>query len=115
LLEGLGIDPARVMHETVSRNTYENAIETRRLLEGVIAPGQTWLLVTSAFHMPRAAAIFEKAGFDLVPWPVDFRALSTRGFPDFFGTGDDIDKLASALKEYVGIAAYAAAGYLDLD
>ena len=63
-----GIAPDRLVLETASRTTYENAIFTQRLL----APraDQRWVLVTSASHMPRAIGCFRKAGFTVLPWPV---------------------------------------------
>src|SRR5690606_34882032 len=76
-LEAAGIAPDRIVLERVSRNTYENAILVRELLEP--RPGDTWLLVTSAWHMPRAVGAFRQAGFDVVPWPADYR---TRGADD---------------------------------
>jgi uncharacterized SAM-binding protein YcdF (DUF218 family) len=67
---------SRLIYEGESRNTLENAWLSARL-PGV-DPGRRWLLVTSAFHMPRALAVFQKAGWNVTPYPVDFRAgLST--------------------------------------
>jgi len=68
---GRDIDPKRVVIETLSRNTFENAINSHRL----IAPqsGERWLLVTSALHMPRAAGAFRRVGFAVEAWPVDDR------------------------------------------
>ena len=68
----LGIDPDRITWEDQSRNTAENA----RFSYEVAAPasGETWVLVTSAFHMGRALASFEAAGWgEVVPHPVDYR------------------------------------------
>ena len=75
VLEFLGVPRAAILQEPRSRNTYENAIETRRLLaaEGI----DRVLLVTSALHMPRAVALFRGAGFDVgFPHP---RLLGRRG------------------------------------
>src|SRR5690606_3180002 len=58
LLIALGVEPDRLVLETRSRNTYENAVFTREMVTP--KPGETWLLVTSAFHMPRAKALFDK-------------------------------------------------------
>lgn len=76
-----GVTPERLLLEGQSRNTAENA----RLSLALAAPkpGETWLLVTSAFHMPRAMRSFETAGWTgLVPWPVDYR---TAAFEDGLG------------------------------
>lgn len=71
LLTALGISADRLILENESRDTYENAQFTKKLLD--IKPGETWLLVTSAFHMPRSVGLFRKAGFNIVPWPADYR------------------------------------------
>ena len=61
LLSALGIEPDRLILEDRSRNTYENAVFTRDMVDP--EAGENWLLITSAFHMPRAKALFHKAGF----------------------------------------------------
>ncbi len=71
LLIGLGVDPARITLEDQSRNTDENARFSAALVHP--EPSQRWLLVTSAFHMPRSMGLYEKAGFNVTPYPVAFR------------------------------------------
>ena len=73
LLIELGVDPARIIVEDKSRNTEENAQFTAAIVPP--EPKQRWLLVTSAFHMPRAIGVFEKAGFNVVADPVAYRSL----------------------------------------
>ena len=63
-----GTAPDRLVFETTSLTTYENAVFTQRLLEP--RADQRWVLVTSASHMPRAIGCFRKAGFTVLPWPV---------------------------------------------
>lgn len=101
----LGIDPARLVLETASRNTAENARLTLELVQP--APGETWLLVTSAFHMRRAMLSFESAGWTgLTPWPVDYRAdLSRLVIWDF---PRNLRLTSVALREYIGLIAYSA-------
>ena len=70
--EKLGVAPERILVEDRSATTYENAIFTAALLSP--RPGQSWILVTSASHLPRAMATFRSAGFDVVAYPVDFEA-----------------------------------------
>ncbi|MEC9367206.1 MAG: YdcF family protein, partial [Pseudomonadota bacterium] len=65
LLEAMGVELSRLVMEPASRDTYENAVFTRKLLQP--APGSRWLLVTSASHMPRAMGCFRKAGFEVLP------------------------------------------------
>jgi uncharacterized SAM-binding protein YcdF (DUF218 family) len=60
----------RFYFEAASRNTYENAILSAKLPG--IETSKSWLLVTSAFHMPRSMAVFQKAGWNVTPYPVDY-------------------------------------------
>ncbi|OOY25872.1 hypothetical protein BMI91_05650 [Thioclava sediminum] len=103
-----GIAQARLLLESRSRNTSENARLSHDLAQP--KPTDTWLLVTSAFHMRRAMASFERAGWEVVvPYPVDYRA---DGFLEDIGwdLAGHLDTLDLAIKEWVGIAAYAASG-----
>jgi uncharacterized SAM-binding protein YcdF (DUF218 family) len=111
LLTALGVDPARLVLENESRNTYENAVFTKRLVSP--APGETWLLVTSAFHMPRSMALFEKAGFAVLPWPVDYR---TSGRESLFFADNAIDSVQATtlgIREWIGLLAYWLSGRID--
>ena len=71
IFESLGIPKSRLIMERASRNTYENAEFTKELVAP--KPGERWLLVTSAFHMPRSIGLFRKAGFAVEAYPVDWR------------------------------------------
>jgi uncharacterized SAM-binding protein YcdF (DUF218 family) len=108
-LATIGIDPSRLMIEDRSRTTYENAIHSRSLADP--RPGERWLLVTSAWHMPRAVGVFRKAGFPVIPYPVDYR---TRGsFADqrtFAFVSEGLRRLDVVTKEWAGLIAYWAAG-----
>lgn len=98
-----GIDPSRVTTETTSRNTAENANNTFKAARP--KPTEVWLLVTSAFHMPRAMRTFTRAGWPvLVPYPVDFR---TRAFVDALGWNllRNIQILNTAISETVALMA----------
>lgn len=111
LLTDLGVDRARLVLEAESRNTAGNAEASYRLVSP--QPGQRWLLVTSASHMPRAMAAFERAGWTgITAWPVDLA-----GPPQGRGATWDLPLnlyfLNRAVKEYVGLVAYAVAGRLQ--
>lgn len=100
----LGIDPERITWEDQSRNTAENA----RFSYAVAAPTSidTWVLVTSAFHMGRAVASFEAAGWrEIIPHPVDYR---TGSFGEGIGwnLSGNLEILNIAAKEWVGRLAY---------
>lgn len=112
LLQALGIARDRLVLENQSRDTYENALFTRRMVDP--KPGETWLLVTSAFHMPRAMALFRKAGFAVVAWPADYRTAGDERFgPARDNTQDSLQNLGLAIREWVGLAAYRLAGRTD--
>ena len=76
-------------------------------------PESRWILVTSAFHMPRAMGVFQKAGFNVIPWPSDYRTLREDDWRPTFQPLEEFSKLQAALHEYVGLAAYRLNGYSD--
>ncbi len=103
--EAFGISPSRLLYEGKSRNTYENGLFTKQLLDP--QPGQTWLLVTSAFHMPRSIGIFRKLDFPVVPWPVDYRtAVPVHLRVDPEGAVENLRTLSTAVHEWIGLVAY---------
>lgn len=108
----LGVAPDLILFETESRTTAENALLTRRLVTP--KSGERWLLVTSAFHMPRSVGCFRRAGFEVAAYPVDFR---TRGPEDrakpFAFVSDGLRRLDLASKEWAGLLGYRLAGHLD--
>ncbi len=99
---GFGIGPPRLRVEDKSRNTFENAAFTARLVQP--KPSQNWVLVTSAFHMPRAQGLFEAQGFRIIPWPVDFKTGGAgdrwRGFSQ---ASKGLRLTDFAAKEWVGL------------
>lgn len=108
----VGLDQGDVIYEDKSRNTFENAAFTRDLVQP--KPGERWLLVTSAMHMPRSVGIFRKAGFPVIAYPVDYRTAGDMG-------GWSVPRHASrsfgllefATHEWVGLAAYWLTGKTD--
>ena len=113
LFLGLGLPENRLILEDKSRNTVENAVFTRRLVDP--KPGERWLLVTSAWHMPRAMGVFRKAGFQVEAFPVDF--LSAGKPADYVRpyrkAARGLDIADDAFKEWAGLLAYYLAGYSD--
>jgi uncharacterized SAM-binding protein YcdF (DUF218 family) len=103
----MGLDPQRVTYESASHTTYENAVLTARL-PGV-NPGQPWLLVTSASHMPRAMATFVKAGWNVTPYPVDYRTGQHTPWTQY-SLAEGARKWHMLLHEWVGLLAYRLAG-----
>ena len=109
---GTGIAADRVILESASRNTRENATMTYAVVQP--KPGERWLLVTSAFHMPRSMGVFRKAGFDVIAWPVDYR---TTGFSDVTrATGtlaEGTYHVDISVKELIGLIVYRLRGWTD--
>jgi len=110
--ENLGIAKPRLTIERQSRNTQENAEFAKALADP--KDGERWLLVTSAFHMPRAIGLFRKAGFVVEPYPVDWRVGDTGGLPTFSPLSlEGLERTDVAVREWIGLAAYWAAGKID--
>lgn len=98
-----------VIFERRSRNTIENALNAKRMLKP--KPGEQWLLVTSAAHMPRALAVFRHLGWDIIPYPVDFRSDPQAPLLCFCWL-ENWQKLDQVSHEIVGFAAYHLTGKL---
>jgi uncharacterized SAM-binding protein YcdF (DUF218 family) len=112
VFESLGIDKSRLIMERASRNTQENAQFSKALL----APkeGERWLLVTSAFHMPRSIGLFRKAGFAVEPYPVDWRVGGRGDIFNFTNIAiDGLGRTDLAVREWMGLIAYRATGKID--
>lgn len=104
LIEEFGLSGDRVVLESRSRTTEENAINTRELVTP--RPGERWLLVTSAWHMPRSVGLYRKAGFDVEAYPVDFRVFGWRDArKPFRQVGYGIERADVAMHEWVGLLA----------
>ena len=105
----LGLDPSRILFENRSRNTAENASFSRDTVRP--QQGERWLLVTSAWHMPRAMGCFSAAGFEVEPFPVDFR---TNGWSDLWrlhtNAGSGLRLTDTATREWLGLVAYRLTG-----
>jgi uncharacterized SAM-binding protein YcdF (DUF218 family) len=107
--EGMGIAPERLIFEGRSRNTEENAQMTRALVDP--KPGETVLLVTSAFHMPRSMGLFRAAGFDVIAWPTDYRTPGAESFG--VDASDPVENLrvgSTAVREWIGLLTYKLTG-----
>lgn len=114
LLADLGVPAGRVVFEDASRNTYENALFSQRL--AAPAAGEAWLLVTSAFHMPRAIGVFRRLGWPVVPHPVDYRTAGGDDgwrFSSEISVSRNLRDLDTAAKEIAGLIAYRALGRTD--
>ncbi len=98
-----GVPPQRLLLEAKSRNTFENAVYSA-MLPGVDKT-RPWLLITSAWHMPRALGTFRKVGWNVTPWPTDYRTgLSTPWHQ--YSLSQGAAKWQLALHELLGLAVY---------
>lgn len=105
VFESLGIPKARLTMERRSRNTRENAEFSR----AIAAPkdGERWLLVTSAYHMPRSVGLFRKAGFAVEPYPVDWHTGGRADLLKFSPVAlDGLERTDVAVREWIGLVAY---------
>ena len=108
IFQAQGISSERILFETRSRNTIENARLSHELARPKFA--EQWVLVTSAFHMPRAMRSFKAAGWlEIVPFPVDFR---TREWSDGLGWNfhRNLGVMNTALREWIGRLVYSMTG-----
>ncbi|MEO1094209.1 MAG: YdcF family protein [Cyanobacteria bacterium J06638_28] len=116
----MGVLPADILEEPTSLNTYQNAVNVKAILEeeGI----NQILLVTSAMHMPRALAIFQKLGIEAIAAPTDF-LVSERSIAELSGSREafilslmphasNLDKVSRAMKEYIGLIIYRLRGWL---
>jgi uncharacterized SAM-binding protein YcdF (DUF218 family) len=108
LLDYFGIPRERVMLESRSRNTEENAVFSKELVEP--KPGERWLLVTSAQHMPRAVGCFRRVGFAVEAYPVAWHTGKRVGLYPADVVGHGLGQLDSAVHEWLGLVVYRLTG-----
>ncbi|WGR67822.1 MULTISPECIES: YdcF family protein [unclassified Bradyrhizobium] len=108
ILGELGISKDRVQIEGDSRNTAENAILSRAAASP--KPGDRWLLVTSAYHMPRAVGLFRAADFPVEPVPTGWLTGGHTTWLDFGNFASSVLLVHIASREWIGLAAYRALG-----
>jgi len=112
-----GLDLERVVFEGTSRNTWENALNVQALIGR--RSEESWLLVTSAIHMPRAVGVFRRLGWEILPYPVDYRLDPLDQRSTYFGrlvqpnVAASLSEFDAAAKEWMGLAAYWLMGRID--
>ena len=103
VLGGIGLDPSRVLYESKSRDSCEHAPQVRALVRP--KPGETWVVVSSAMHMPRVVGCFRAAGWgEVVPYPTDYRVVLGGWEASTFRIAGNLELLDVALHEWVGLA-----------
>lgn len=110
--QAMGVEPGRIVYERESLDTYENAIKSKAIVKP--KPGERWLVVTSAFHIPRSVGVFRKAGWPVIAHPVDFRSAGPNDSGRFFpAVSQGMARTDIAIREYIGLAGYWATGRTD--
>lgn len=97
-IENLGVDTSHVIFEGESRNTRENAIYMKKVMNP--QPGENFILITSAYHMPRSLKEFNKLGWSPIPYPVGYRTAGKTSYM----TGDirlKVNNLITAMREWL--------------
>ena len=104
VLQWMGMDTGRVIFERESRNTFENVVDSKALAHPTA--GETWLVITSAFHMPRAVGLFRAQGWPVIADPVDYQTSAREATPDFgMDFQENLNKTSLAIKEWIGLLA----------
>ena len=109
----LGVDKNNLITERNSRNTHEHAVAMEKLLP----KNGRWLLITSAFHMPRSLGCFKKEGLHVIPFPVDYKTklnlFNKFSLISFLPSIGNLNSLNIALHEWFGLLIYRLMGYTD--
>lgn len=111
ILSDLGVPKERVEVEDKSRNTGENAAFSKTLADP--GPGDRWLLVTSAYHMPRAIGLFRAAGFAVEAVPTGWLTSGQGAWFDLGNFASSLLLVHIATREWIGLAVYRALGKTD--
>ena len=104
LFQEQGMNLSRVTLERHARNTFENARNSKAL--AAPDPNETWILITSAWHMPRAVGVFHQVHWKVIPYPVDHWTNPGHLFRLDLDFAGHLNKLTIGTKEWVGLLAY---------
>lgn len=110
LVQEQGLNEEKAHYEKQSRNTYENVLFMKPMIEGLGSKDQAgqlkpWLLITSASHMYRSMKIFEKQGLPVLPVPVDYQTANRLQWTEF-DLVDGAQNWNDVVHELVGLIAY---------
>lgn len=103
LLLMAGVPAAQIHIEQNSRNSYENIQNLRQVLPD---PDGQYLLVTSAYHMPRSIGISRKLGLNVIAYPVDYRSQRGDQRQWDFALFEHLETLEPAIREWLGLTVY---------
>lgn len=105
------LDPERLILEDESRNTAENVAYSHRLVKP--RPGENWVLITSASHMPRAVGLFCKQDWPVIPYPVDHNSAPQIMFVPNLDPVSQVENLVWAIYEWTGLISYYLTNKID--
>jgi len=109
ILGQVGLDPSRIVFDEQSRDTCDHPRKVQALVQP--RPGETWVVVTTAMHMPRTVACFRAAGWgDVIPYPTDFKVVLGGWDAGTIQVADNLALLDTALHEWMGLAYYRLTG-----
>jgi uncharacterized SAM-binding protein YcdF (DUF218 family) len=111
LFTELGVDQSRMIYEDTSRTTFENAENSYKLVDP--KPGEVWILVTSANHMPRSVGVFRRVGWNVLPWPVGFKTPPSQSVAALGYFVNHLAIVDLAFHEWVGAGVYYLTGRSD--
>lgn len=111
LFDQLGLSERAIIYESESRNTFENALNTKALLSPEV--DENWLLISSAFHMPRSIGVFCQQDWSVHPYPVDYYSKKGNLIRVDFNFIANLEILNRAVKEWIGLIAYRITGKTD--
>jgi uncharacterized SAM-binding protein YcdF (DUF218 family) len=120
ILTSIGVPAEAIIQEPDSLNTYENAVNVRKILEE--RQIRKVLLITSAMHTPRSLKIFQRQGIDVIPTPTDFIVSQAdlqelvsspkAAILNLLPNTDNLNQFTGALKEYLGTFIYWLRGWI---
>lgn len=104
LFKEQGLDISNIIFESQSKNTFENAVFTYKLINP--KPDEKWILITTASHMPRSVGVFSKVGWDVIPYSVDHNIYPDNLFKMTLNFSRNLNQFKAATKEWLGLTAY---------
>ena len=104
VFDQVGLEVDKIIFESQSRNTYENIINSFNLIKP--KNGEKWVVITSAFHMPRAMGVFRKIQWEVIPYPVDYRTTGDQNYHFRFDGFSVLTNFSNVVREWIGLFVY---------
>lgn len=104
LFDDIGIKEGKILFENKARNTYENAFLTKQLIQP--QKDENWIVVSSAFHLPRSVGVFCKQNWSIIPYPADFHSNPDELLTPSLNFSGNLNSLNDAIHEWLGLIAY---------